>query len=200
MARKPRRRSRHTRSGEIGRAGEAVNGWGPNEAARFHDRSVARGRNTNGAGTRAGEAAPDCDRRPLSFRQQHQRYGSSRLAGFFGELRRAGDIEGQNLTVERYSGEGRPEGYADLAREVVNRKPEVIVATNDAVAKAARAATGTVPIVWIGGDPIQAGLATSLARPGGNITGVTVYAGTEIWGKRLQILKEAVPRPPRPPT
>jgi putative ABC transport system substrate-binding protein len=112
---------------------------------------------------------------------------------FFGELRRAGDIEGQNLTIERYSGEGRPEGYADLAREVVNRKPEVIVATNDATAKAARAATGTIPIVWIGGDPIQAGLATSLARPGGNITGVTVYAGTEIWGKRLQILKEAVP-------
>jgi putative ABC transport system substrate-binding protein len=112
---------------------------------------------------------------------------------FFGGLRRAGDIEGQNLTIERYSGEGRPEGYADLAREVVNRRPEVIVATNDATAKAARAATGTIPIVWIGGDPIQAGLATSLARPGGNITGVTVYAGTEIWGKRLQILKEAVP-------
>jgi putative ABC transport system substrate-binding protein len=50
-----------------------------------------------------------------------------------------------------------------------------------------------MPIVWIGGDPIQAGLATSLAYPGGNITGVTVLAGVEIWGKRLQILKEAVP-------
>ena len=113
--------------------------------------------------------------------------------GFFEELRRAGDIEGQNLTIERYSGEGRPAGYADLAREVVDRKPDVIVATNDAIAKAARAATGTIPIVWIGGDPIQAGFATSLARPGGNITGVTVFAGVEIWGKRLQILKEAVP-------
>jgi putative tryptophan/tyrosine transport system substrate-binding protein len=76
---------------------------------------------------------------------------------------------------------------------VVSRKPEVIVAANDAIAKAARAATGTIPIVWIGGDPIQAGLAASLARPGGNITGVTVFAGVEIWGKRLQILKEAVP-------
>jgi putative ABC transport system substrate-binding protein len=112
---------------------------------------------------------------------------------FFGELRRAGDIEGKNLTIERYSGEGRPEGYADLAREVVSRKPEVIVAANDATAKAARAATGTIPIVWIGGDPIQAGLALSLARPGGNITGVTVFAGVEIWGKRLQILRETVP-------
>jgi putative ABC transport system substrate-binding protein len=111
----------------------------------------------------------------------------------FEELRRLGDIEGQNLVVERYSGEGRPEGYADLAREVVNRNPDVIVAVTDAVARALRAATGTIPIVWIGGDPIQAGFATSLARPGGNITGVVVNAGDEIWGKRLQILKEAVP-------
>jgi putative ABC transport system substrate-binding protein len=112
---------------------------------------------------------------------------------FFEELRRLGDIEGENLAIERYSGEGRPEGYADLARAVVNRRPEVIVAANDATAKAARAATATIPIVWVGGDPIQAGFATSLARPGGNITGVTVYAGVEIWGKRLQILKEVVP-------
>jgi len=55
------------------------------------------------------------------------------------------------------------------------------------------AATGTTPIVWIGGDPIQAGFATSLAQPGANITGVTVFAGMEIFGKRLQILKEVVP-------
>jgi len=114
---------------------------------------------------------------------------------FFEELRRLGDVEGQNLTVERYSGEGRPKGYADLAREVANRNPDVIVAITNPVALAARAATGTIPIVWIGGDPIQGGLTTSLAHPGGNITGVTVYAGYEdyeIYGKRLQILKEAV--------
>ena len=112
---------------------------------------------------------------------------------FFDELRRLGVAEGQNLTVERYSGEGRPVGYADLAREVVERNPDVIVAANDATAKAARAASGTIPIVWIGGDPLEAGLATSFARPGGTVTGVTVFAGAEIWGKRLQILKEACP-------
>jgi putative ABC transport system substrate-binding protein len=112
---------------------------------------------------------------------------------FFEELRRLGDVEGENLAIERYSGEGRPERYADLAREVVSRKPDLIVAANDATARAARAASGTIPIVWVGGDPIQAGFATSLAHPGGNITGVTVYAGVEIWGKRLQILKEVVP-------
>jgi putative ABC transport system substrate-binding protein len=111
---------------------------------------------------------------------------------FFEELRRLGDIEGQNLTIERYSGEGRREGYADLAREVVNRKPDVIVATTNPVAQAVRAASSTMPIVWIGVDAIRDGLATSLARPGGNITGVSLY-DYEIWGKRLQILREAVP-------
>jgi putative ABC transport system substrate-binding protein len=119
--------------------------------------------------------------------------GARGYRAFFAELRRLGDIEGQNLAVERYSGEGRPEGFADLARQVVNRNPDVIVASTEAIARAVRAASGAIPIVWIGGDPIQAGFATSLARPGGNITGVSVFAGYEIYGKRLQILKEAVP-------
>ena len=111
---------------------------------------------------------------------------------FFDELRRLGDIEGQNLTIERYSGEGQREGLVDLAREVVDRNPDLIVAITNPVAHAVRAASGTIPIVWIGGEPVQAGFATSLARPGGNITGVTGYY-LEIWGKRLEILKEALP-------
>ena len=94
---------------------------------------------------------------------------------FFEELLRLGDVEGQNLTIERYSGEGRREGFADLAREVVTWNPDVIVAITNPVAEAVRAANGTIPIVWIGGEPVQAGFATSLARPGGNITGVTGY-------------------------
>jgi putative ABC transport system substrate-binding protein len=108
------------------------------------------------------------------------------------ELHRLGDVEGENLTVDRYSAEGRTAGLADLAREVVNRNPDVIVAAS-AITQAARAANATIPIVWVGADPIRAGLVTSLARPGGNITGVSIDAGIEIWGKRLQILKEAVP-------
>ena len=112
----------------------------------------------------------------------------------FAELRRLGDVEGQNLAVDRYSGRGRPESYADLAREVVNSSPDVIITGGTAIAHAARAATATVPIVWVGGDdPIQAGLAMSLARPGHNLTGVHIFAGNEIWGKSLQILKETVP-------
>ena len=110
---------------------------------------------------------------------------------FWEELRRLGDVEGENLTVERYSGEGRPAGYAELAREVVSRNPDVIVPISASILQAVSAATSTIPIVASGAD-ISLGFVPSLARPAGNITGVTV-TGYEIYGKRLQILKEAVP-------
>ena len=85
---------------------------------------------------------------------------------FFEELRRLGDVEGQNLIVDRYSAQGRPEPFADLARDIVNRKPEVIVVSSDEIALAARAADDMMPIlVWTGGDPVRAGLVKSLARP-----------------------------------
>jgi putative tryptophan/tyrosine transport system substrate-binding protein len=112
---------------------------------------------------------------------------------FFEELRRLGDVEGQNLVVERYSGDGHPERYADIAREIIDRNPELIVAATNPIALAVRAATDTIPIVWIGVEPILLGFATSLAHPGGNITGVSVQVEAEIWGKRLQILKQAAP-------
>jgi len=110
----------------------------------------------------------------------------------FEELRRLGDVEGQKLTVERYSGEGRPERFLDLAHEVVNRNPDLIVAVTNPIALAVLAATQSIPIVWIGVEAIGEGLVTSLAHPGGNITGVSLY-DAEIYGKRLQLLKEAVP-------
>jgi putative ABC transport system substrate-binding protein len=89
------------------------------------------------------------------------------------ELRRLGDVEGQNLTVERYSGEGRPEGFADLAREVVSRNPDVILAIGPPITLAVSAATGTIPIVATG-THTSSGIVPSLARPGGNFTGVRV--------------------------
>ncbi len=100
---------------------------------------------------------------------------------FFGELRRLGEIEGINLTVERYSGEGRPEGLADLAREVVNRNPDVIGAVTNPVALAVRAATDTLPIVWTGVEPIRIGLATSLARPGATSLASPATRATRFW-------------------
>ena len=80
---------------------------------------------------------------------------------FFEELRRLGDVEGENLTVDPYSGGGRPGGYAELADEVVKRNPDVIVASTNAITQAVRAAANATPIVWIGGDPVQAGFATA---------------------------------------
>jgi putative tryptophan/tyrosine transport system substrate-binding protein len=112
---------------------------------------------------------------------------------FLEELEQLGDIEGRNLAVERYSGDGRPEGFANLARQVVARNPDAIIAISNPIALAVRAASSTIPIIFIGAEAIRTGLALSLARPGGNITGVTIDAGEEIEGKRLQILKEAVP-------
>ena len=108
------------------------------------------------------------------------------------ELRRLGYVEGQNLVVERRAGVGDREGYPDLAREIVALKPDVIFATSGRVAAAFRAIT-TIPIVTITSEPVALGLATSLPRPGGNITGFTIDAGTEVVGKRLELLKEAVP-------
>src|SRR5262245_37796754 len=112
---------------------------------------------------------------------------------FFGELRRLGYVEGENLIIERYSAEGHHERYADLAREIVTRNPDVIVTGTNPVVLAFRATTSTIPIVAFMLDPLKAGLVSSLGRPGGNLTGITLDAGIEIWGKRLEMLKEAIP-------
>ncbi len=99
--------------------------------------------------------------------------GGSAWRAFFSELRRLGYVEGENLIIERYSAEGHHERYANLAQEIVTSSPDLIVAFML--------------------DPLKAGLVTNLAKPGGNLTGITLDAGIEIWGKRLEILKEAVP-------
>jgi len=119
--------------------------------------------------------------------------GGSAWRAFFGELRRLGYVEGENLIIERYSAEGHHERYADLSREIVTRNPDVIVTGTNPVVIAFKAATSTIPVVAFMLDPLKAGLVTSLARPGGNLTGITLDAGIEIWGKRLQMLKEAIP-------
>src|ERR1700694_560855 len=119
--------------------------------------------------------------------------GGSAWRAFFAQLRRLGYIEGENLIIERYSAEGHHERYADLTREIVTRKPDLIVTGTTPVVIAFTAATSTIPIVAFMLDPLKAGLVTSLSRPGGNLTGITLDAGIEIWGKRLQMLKEAIP-------
>jgi putative ABC transport system substrate-binding protein len=110
---------------------------------------------------------------------------------FLQELRRLGYVDGRNLMIERHSAEGHLDRLADLARTVVDRHPDAIV-THGSFLLTLKAATTTIPIVAIMGDPIRDGIATNLARPPANITGVTVDAGYELLGKQLQILKEAV--------
>jgi putative tryptophan/tyrosine transport system substrate-binding protein len=119
--------------------------------------------------------------------------GGSAWRAFFSELRRLDYVEGENLIIERYSAEGHHERYANLAREIVTSSPDLIVTGTNPVVIAFKAATSTLPIVAFMLDPLKAGLVANLAKPGGNLTGITLDAGIEIWGKRLEILKEAVP-------
>ena len=95
--------------------------------------------------------------------------------------------------VERFSGEARVDHYAELAREAAARNPNVIFAITHWIAGPLKEATSTIPIVAITSDPVQAGLVTSMARPGGNITGVSADPGLELWEKRLQLFREVVP-------
>jgi ABC-type uncharacterized transport system substrate-binding protein len=112
---------------------------------------------------------------------------------FYQTLRGLGYAEGGNIVVERYSAEGRSQHFASLAAAVVGRDPQVIVVNLNDLIEAFAAATTTIPIVAIMGDPIATGLVANLAHPGGNLTGVSIDAGHEIVAKRLQILKEVVP-------
>jgi putative tryptophan/tyrosine transport system substrate-binding protein len=112
---------------------------------------------------------------------------------FFHELRQLGYIEGNNLVVERFSGEGRSDHYPELAREAAASNPNVIFVITNYMVGPLKEAASTIPIVALTADPVQTGLVTSMARPGGNITGVSVDAGLQLWGKRLQLFREAVP-------
>jgi putative ABC transport system substrate-binding protein len=129
----------------------------------------------------------------ISIADMKESGGNPYYGALFKELRRLGYIEGVNLVVTRYSGEGREERFPELCQEVVRTKPDVIVASSSRLVLAFKAATETVPVVATMADPVPFGIVTNIARPGANITGVTVEAGPEIWGKRLQVLREAVP-------
>jgi putative tryptophan/tyrosine transport system substrate-binding protein len=116
---------------------------------------------------------------------------------FLDELARSGFAEGQNLVVDRCSGDGHMDSYPELARTVVNNDPEAILTSAGPMILALKAATQSIPIVTIIGDPVVWGFAASLARPGANVTGVTVDAGIELHGKRLGLLREIRPEASR---
>src|SRR5215472_16888369 len=129
----------------------------------------------------------------VSITDMSENGGNSNYVALFKELGRLGYMEGVNLVVTRYSGEGQEERYPELCREVVRTKPDVIVTASTRLVLSFKVATNTVPVVAATGDPVPVGIVANIARPEGNITGVSSVAGTEIWGKRLQVMREAVP-------
>ena len=117
---------------------------------------------------------------------------------FYEELRNRGYIEGQNLVVERRNAGGRPDQLPALARELVALRPDLIVAFAPQPNRAVKDATSTIPIVMgFVADPVKAGLVTNLARPGGNLTGVTTVVPGGIMAKTLDLLHQAVPKATR---
>ncbi len=115
------------------------------------------------------------------------------LDAFKKGLRDAGYVEGQNVVIDYRSTEGRADRYPQLAAELVRAKPDVIVTRGYAAARAAKNAGPTPIVMATSADPVAAGVVTSLAKPGGNITGLTTLVA-EIAGKRVEVLKELAPQ------
>jgi putative tryptophan/tyrosine transport system substrate-binding protein len=119
---------------------------------------------------------------------------SNRFLPFFHRLRDLGYVDGQTIAIDYLSADGRGERFPALAAECLRLKADIIAVTTTPAAHAAKKATQTVPIVMVPlGDPVATGLVASLARPGGNITGLTFMA-SGVAAKRLELLKEVVPK------
>jgi putative tryptophan/tyrosine transport system substrate-binding protein len=120
--------------------------------------------------------------------------GRDVLIAFRATMRELGWIEGQNIVIETRSAEGEVDRLPALARELLLLNVDLIVAGSSAATRASKSATTTVPIVMLASaDAIGEGFVASLAHPGGNITGMTFFAGPEIAGKQLELLREITP-------
>jgi putative tryptophan/tyrosine transport system substrate-binding protein len=116
------------------------------------------------------------------------------VAGFRQGLEEFGYLEGQNVVVDYRFGEGRNDRLGDLAVDLIQLRPDVVVAIGGLAARAIRNVNAVVPIVMMHGDPVGMGVTASLARPGGNVTGVSMMQGAEgLTGKRIELLKDALP-------
>ena len=111
----------------------------------------------------------------------------------FDELAKLGWVEGKTLEIVRFSANGRTDHFKQIAGEIVKSSPEIIVANTSAFVRSLKDTTASIPIVGVTADPLAYGLTKSLSRPDGNVTGVSVDAGLELWGKRLSIVREILP-------
>ena len=114
-------------------------------------------------------------------------------------LSELGYSEGKNIVLEYRYAEGRYDRLAELVRELVSSRVDIVVTTTSVSAQAVRKETRTIPIVMTTGNPVEQGLAESLAKPGGNVTGLTIML-TDLSGKRVELLKEAFPKANRAAT
>ena len=115
------------------------------------------------------------------------------LESFKQGLRELGYVEGKNIRLEYRYAEGKYDRLPELATDLVRERVDVIVTTSSISARAARQVTRTIPIVMTSGSPVERGLAESFSKPGGNVTGLSVFA-LELSGKRLELLKETIPK------
>jgi putative ABC transport system substrate-binding protein len=131
---------------------------------------------------------------PVQTRDQVKSSGRRIIPAYFQELDRLGYIEGKNLVVEWYTPLGRHDRIEEIARAAVGSRPDLILSMSGALTRALKPLTATIPILALTGDPVAGGIVTSMAKPGGNITGVSTDAGLEIYSKRLQFLVETARR------
>ena len=113
-------------------------------------------------------------------------------SALFVQLRKLGYVEGTNIIVEGYSGFGQPDRYGEVARAIVASHPDLIVSVSGTLTRVIKPLTTTIPILAATADPMVGGIVTNLAKPEGNITGVSADAGLEIYGKRFQLLRDTV--------